>query len=44
MGDSWPRAGMGKLLRDILIRALVEVLTELVRFLSGNPGGCDGGD
>lgn len=39
--SSWPTRDMKKFLRDILIRALLELLTELVRILSRNPGGSD---
>jgi hypothetical protein len=33
---------MKSMLKEILIRALIEMLTELIRFLSGNPGENDG--
>lgn len=42
--SSWPTGNMKKLIRDILIRALIELLTELIRFLAGNPGEGDGSD
>lgn len=42
--SSWPERKIVNILREILLRALVELLSELLRYLSSNPGGTDGGD